>query len=103
MRNTHRSSRPKRPRFFRALLTCVALATALNASAQVKPARLNVLFLVSDDLRPELGCYGNPIIQSPNIDRLARQGIVFDRAYCQQAVCSPSRSSVLTGTRPDMT
>ncbi|GEM_PF-115509 len=65
--------------------------------------QLNVLFLVSDDLRPELGCYGNSIIKSPNIDRLAERGIVFNRAYCQQAVCSPSRSSVMTGMRPDTT
>jgi len=63
--------------------------------------RLNVLFIVSDDLRPELGCYGNSIIKSPNIDKLASMGLVFERAYCQQAVCSPSRTSVMTGTRPD--
>ncbi|MFG0253725.1 MAG: sulfatase, partial [Rhodopirellula sp. JB053] len=59
------------------------------------------LFVVSDDLRPELGCYGNDVIHSPNIDALASRGIVFSRAYCQQAVCSPSRSSVMTGVRPD--
>ena len=63
--------------------------------------RPNVLFVVSDDLRPELGCYGNDVIHSPNIDALASRGIVFSRAYCQQAVCSPSRSSVMTGVRPD--
>lgn len=61
----------------------------------------NVLFLISDDLRPELGCYGNDVIISPNIDRLAQRGMVFNRAYCQQSVCSPSRSSVMTGVRPD--
>ncbi len=76
-------------------------AAALHAADSAKPNRPNVLFIASDDLRPELGCYGNTIVRSPNIDRLARQGIVFERAYCQQAVCSPSRTSLLTGTRPD--
>ncbi len=71
-----------------------------RAAAARKP---NVLFIAVDDLRPELGCYGRGYIKSPNIDRIARQGMVFNRAYCQQAVCSPSRSSVLTGTRPDST
>ena len=61
----------------------------------------NVLFLVVDDLRPELGCYGKDYIKSPNIDSLAKVGMVFNRAYVQQAVCSPSRTSVMTGVRPD--
>ncbi len=63
----------------------------------------NVLFIVVDDLRPEMGCYGNKIIKTPNLDRLAARGMVFQRAYCQQAVCSPSRTSLLTGRRPDVT
>ncbi len=81
-------------------VVAAGLPLAAADTAQSKP---NVLFIVVDDLRPELGCYGKDYIQSPNIDALAKSGMVFNRAYCQQAVCSPSRSSVMTGTRPDTT
>lgn len=76
----------------------LALGTVCRAE---EPARPNVLFIAIDDLRPELGCYGKDYIKSPNIDGLAATGLRFDRAYCQYAICGPSRASILTGLRPD--
>jgi iduronate 2-sulfatase len=84
------------------LIALIAFCS-LSGLAAENARKPNVLFLVSDDLRPELGCYGVNAVVSPNIDKLARRGMVFGRAYCQQAVCSPSRSSVMTGMRPDTT
>jgi iduronate 2-sulfatase len=63
----------------------------------------NVLIFFVDDLRPELGCYGSEYIKSPSIDTLAKQGVLFERAYCQQAICAPSRISMMAGQYPDNT
>ena len=72
------------------------------AAAKAKP-KYNVLFLISDDLRPELGSYGNPSVKTPNIDQLAARGVRFDHAYAQYPLCNPSRSSLLTGRYPTQT
>ena len=72
--------------------------------AQKKQAtKPNILFIAVDDLKPLLGCYGNTLVKSPNIDRLAKMATVFDKNYCQQAICGPTRASIMTGTRPDAT
>ncbi len=83
-----------------ALAVVLGLCPAMGHGAEDK---LNVLFIAVDDLRPELGCYGVKHIKTPHIDSLASRGTMFTRAYCQQAVCSPSRTSLLTGLRPDTT
>lgn len=77
---------------------CALLSLTLEVAGSPRP---NVLFIAIDDLRPELGCYGSPIAKSPILDQLAGEGLLFNRAYCQQAICSPSRASLMTGARPD--
>ena len=83
-----------------ALLAGAALLTSLQAA---EARRLNVLFIAVDDLRPEMAASGSDLVKTPNLDRIAARGTTFERAYCQQAVCSPSRSSLMTGRRPDAT
>lgn len=79
-----------------ALLLCPALL--LQAGSDQKP---NVLFIAADDLRCDLACYGHPLAKTPHLDQLAKRGLLFKQAYCQQAVCNPSRASVMTGLRPN--
>lgn len=86
-----------------ALSALLLIAIPQEASATGESHRPNILFIAVDDLRPELGCYGVDGIHSPNIDRLAKTGVMFERAYCQLAVCNPSRVSIMTGLRPDST
>lgn len=81
---------------------CAALLLLL-APISWAETRPNVLFIAIDDLKPALGCYGLSQIHSPHIDRLASEGMRFDRAYCQVAVCGATRTSLLTGLRPDAT
>jgi iduronate 2-sulfatase len=75
---------------------------ATTAPASTTSSKHNVLHIISDDLRPDLGCYGLPLRHTPNIDEIANSGTVFTRAYAQQAVCGPSRNSFLSGRRPDL-
>ena len=68
-----------------------------------RPNRPNVLFFVCDDMRPALPTYGHPEVHAPTLTSLAARALQFDRAYCAIAVCSPSRNSMLSGRRPDVT
>ncbi len=82
------------------LTTCLLLflGSIPNLAAAQKP---NILFIAVDDLRPAMGCYGDSMAITPNMDRLAERSVLFNRAYCQVAVCNPSRASLMTGLRPD--
>jgi iduronate 2-sulfatase len=90
----------------RNLLILTVLWTMLvswTSQAQEAKPKLNVLFITADDLNTQLGCYGNTIVQTPHLDKFSSQSIRFDKAYCQFPVCGPSRTSFLTGLRPDTT
>ena len=84
-------------------LLCGLTFGSHQSAATPQAQKFNVLFIISDDLRPTLGAYGNTIVKTPNIDKLATQGVRFDRAYAQYPLCNPSRSSFLTGKYPTQT
>ncbi|PWD98442.1 sulfatase-like hydrolase/transferase [Marinilabilia rubra] len=86
-----------------AIIKAVAVKNGAQSSVVSKKNQYNVLFIAVDDLKPVFNCYGSSQIVSPNIDRLADQGILFSNAYCQWSVCGPSRASILTGQTPDGT
>lgn len=79
-------------------LTCLAANSPVAAPAPA-PSRPNVLLILVDDLKPSFNAYGDTWVQSPNLDRLAARGLRFERAYCNQAVCAPSRNNLMTGSR----
>jgi len=81
----------------------IGLALSGCRQEEIKQSKPNILFISIDDLRPDLGVYGNEDIITPNIDRFASEGVTFMRTYSQAAVCAPSRASLMTGLRPDST
>jgi len=86
-----------------ALVLAAAWCGSLAADEPATPRRPNVLFIVADDLNRMLGCYGDPLAKTPNLDRLAARSVRFERAYCTFPLCGPSRNSFLTGLYPNAT
>ena len=84
-------------------IACLMVVTVNCAAALADDGRLNVLFIVSDDLNNLLGCYGDPQVRTPQIDRLSTHGVLFNKAYCAFPLCGPSRNSLLTGLYPNST
>lgn len=84
-------------------MTRLWLSLTMGIAAACPGAPTNVLFIIADDLNRHVGCFGDAVVKSPNVDTLAARGLRFERAYCQYPVCSPSRVSFLSGRRPEQT
>jgi len=82
-------------------IAVIGIVMAFSEKEKDPNPKLNVLFIAVDDLRPTLGCYGDSLAKTANMDMLASKGTIFNMAYCQQAVCNASRASIMTGLRPD--
>ena len=87
---------------FASLFFFIVISNAIIAQDK-HTSKPNILFIAVDDLKPLLGCYGNTMVKTPNIDRLGKIATVFNKNYCQQAICGPTRASLMTGSRPDVT
>ena len=94
---------PRNKYFKFAMILVFAIASSFVSAQKKQQSKPNILFIAVDDLKPILGCYGNTLVKTPNIDRLAKMATVFNSNYCQQAVCGPTRASIMTGRRPDVT
>jgi iduronate 2-sulfatase len=95
--------KPRNKYFKFAMILVFAIASSFVSAQKKQQSKPNILFIAVDDLKPILGCYGNSLVKTPNIDRLAKMATVFNSNYCQQAVCGPTRASIMTGRRPDVT
>ena len=90
-------------KYLRYLLMLTIGLALMGSKSEPRKQNLNVLFIIADDLNCDIGAYGNPIIKTPNIDRLARNGVLFGNAHIQYPWCGPSRASFMTGLYPDQT
>ncbi|MHC4995449.1 MAG: sulfatase-like hydrolase/transferase, partial [Planctomycetota bacterium] len=81
----------------------VLFAVVMVAVPSRAADKTNVLFIICDDLNTDMGCYGHPTVKTPHVDRLASEGVLFNKAYCQYPLCGPSRASFMTGLYPDQT